>query len=110
MNSPRYRTNDPYLASFLCFRSAPLRTIMPAEAKGELVVVEKQFDYSPLDAKVAEKVRIAADRNGPSPAPSFIRSPPARAAQQRSQYHARASEINTVNVPLPVEDDNALAT
>jgi hypothetical protein len=35
---------------------------MAKEAKGELVVVERRFDYSPLEAKTAEKVQASAER------------------------------------------------
>jgi hypothetical protein len=35
---------------------------MAKEPKGELVVIEQRFDYSPLETKTAEKVKAAADR------------------------------------------------
>src|SRR5262245_41959690 len=35
---------------------------MAKQPKGELVVVEKQFDYTPLEAEVAEKAQSAAER------------------------------------------------
>jgi hypothetical protein len=35
---------------------------MAKESKGELVVVEQRFDYSPLEAKTAEKVQASAER------------------------------------------------
>jgi hypothetical protein len=35
---------------------------MEKELKGELVVVEQRFDYSPLELKTAEKVQAAAER------------------------------------------------
>src|SRR5947209_2063963 len=34
---------------------------MAKETKGALVVVQEQFDYSPLPAKTAEKVKAAAE-------------------------------------------------
>jgi hypothetical protein len=35
---------------------------MAKESKGELILAEKQFDYSPLEAGTAEKVRASANR------------------------------------------------